>query len=553
MSGVKWMIGPVALLSLLVVLGWLQYQWVGQVGEAEQERMRASLESSSRRFADDVTEEMFFLLRYLRLDGLEGAAASLVEGREVYVNEVRYPELLSGLYVYSLDGALLQLDDDGELVEAVWPEAFRGLKDKLEDLGQSVGDRRRGQQSPVPVVWRDPLAVAVPIAWFRRGRPPAAAGFTVATFDELVIRDTILPELAARHFGPDYDVVVVDRTGEVFYSTTEASELSHPDAEGDIPRMGRFLGRPDSVRGKAPRRPFSDRGDSFRGGDPVRWRFMVRHQEGSLEEAVARARARNLVVSFGILGLLAASIVLVAAATRRATELNNQKMEFIAGVSHELRTPVAVLRSAGQNLADGSVSGKDQVLRYGELIESEGRRLNDLVEQVLELSGIQSQKRRYRRDRVAVEDVIEEAVSDCDDIASQRGVAIDTSFETSGLTMAGDHEALRRALANLITNAVKHGGDENSIELRAEERPGSLVALSVSDRGPGIVPKDQVHVFDAFYRGARAQERQVAGSGLGLSLVRHIAHEHGGDVTLDARPGGGCRFTLLIPKYQELG
>jgi len=253
-------------------------------------------------------------------------------------------------------------------------------------------------------------------------------------------------------------------------------------------------------------------------------------------------------VSFGILGLLAASIGLVAVSTRRATELNDRKMEFVAGVSHELRTPVAVLRSAGQNLADGSVTDPAQVKRYGSLIDSEGRRLNDLVDQVLELAGIQSQKRRYRREPVSVESLVADTLADCESLREERGVHITTSFPSKDATLFGDPDAMRRAVGNIITNAIKHGGDGDGIavEVLAEVR-GSKIAIVVTDRGPGISEEDQIHLFEPFYRGSRAHDRQVPGSGLGLSLVDHVAREHGGSVEVESTPGKGSRFTLFFP------
>lgn len=261
---------------------------------------------------------------------------------------------------------------------------------------------------------------------------------------------------------------------------------------------------------------------------------------------MGRVRTRNLAVSFGILGLLAASIGLVAVSTRRATELNDRKMEFVAGVSHELRTPVAVLRSAGQNLAHGSVTDPAQVERYGALIESEGRRLDDLVEQVLELAGIQSHKRRFRREPILVASLVADTLSDCESLRKERNVPVTTRLPSEAATVIGDPDALRRALGNIIVNAIKHGGDDNAIEVSAESRD-ETVAIEVADRGPGITEKEQTHIFDSFYRGRLAQDRQVAGSGLGLSLVENIVREHGGSVAVESTPGEGSRFTLSLP------
>jgi signal transduction histidine kinase len=227
-------------------------------------------------------------------------------------------------------------------------------------------------------------------------------------------------------------------------------------------------------------------------------------------------------------------------------------MEFVAGVSHELRTPLAVIRSAAQNLADGSVSGPLQVRRYGGLIETEGRRLQDLVEKVLELAGVESQTRRSPRERVSTAGVVEAAIADTAPEARERGIEIETALPEGELYVLGDAEALRRGVSNLVANAIKHGGEENSVKVSVAGLSGE-VSISVADRGPGIPESEVPHVFDAFYRGRRARERQIRGSGLGLSLVQQVAREHGGRVEVSSSPGNGSTFSIVLPEAPREG
>lgn len=538
------MLWPVLLLALLATLAWLQYRWTGQISVAERERMQASLQSSVRRFAGDVDDELARIFETFRVERNEELATRLAERWNRYRDEARYPELVESVYVADADErALSKLAESGELVPVEWPPA-------LVKVREQMGHRRRPPRG-LPLTTGEVDAVVIPIAsrerrWLRF----AIDGLTIVTLDRAMLRKSIFPDLAERHFGADYGVAVVDGDGDVVFATPEGNvAVEQADAHGALfgfaSSRPRFVRRPPP-RGPEHRRASSDRDRTSRRGGPPTWEVFVRHRAGSLEAAVGRARTRNLAVSFGILGLLAASIGLVAVSTRRATELNDRKMEFVAGVSHELRTPVAVLRSAGQNLSDGSVSDPDQVKRYGALIETEGRRLDDLVEQVLELAGIQSHKRRFRREPVLVASLVADALRDCESLRTERGVPVTTSLPPEGATVIGDPDALRRALGNIIVNAIKHGGDDNAIEVSAESR-GETVAIEVADRGPGIAEKEQAHVFDAFYRGRRAQERQVAGSGLGLSLVENIVRAHRGHVTVESTPGRGSRFTVSIP------
>ena len=140
------------------------------------------------------------------------------------------------------------------------------------------------------------------------------------------------------------------------------------------------------------------------------WRLLVKHPSGSLEVAVNAVRRRNLLISSSILAVLGASVGLLILSTRRAQELARQQMEFVAAVSHELRTPLAVIRSAGDNLADGVVRDDEQIRKYGDLVRNEGRRLTEMVEQILEFAGIQSGQRGFALRPVAIAPMLSDIV-----------------------------------------------------------------------------------------------------------------------------------------------
>ncbi len=146
-------------------------------------------------------------------------------------------------------------------------------------------------------------------------------------------------------------------------------------------------------------------------GSASLWRVIAVHPSGSLERAVNAARTRNLIVSFSILAILGASMGLLVLTTRRSQRLAQQQMEFVATVSHELRTPLAVIRSAAQNLSAGVVHDADQARRYGDLIETEGRRLTDMVEQVLEYAGLGGNRRPVLAAPVDVESVLRDVAA----------------------------------------------------------------------------------------------------------------------------------------------
>ncbi len=281
------------------------------------------------------------------------------------------------------------------------------------------------------------------------------------------------------------------------------------------------------------------------GGTP-RWRLMVKHPSGSLEHAVDAARRRNLLVSSGILAVLGVSLGFLVVSTRRAHALARQQMEFVATVSHELRTPLAVIRSAADNLADGVVTDEGRVRRYGELVRSEGRRLSELVEQVLEYAGLQAGERRPRPQAVMLAALLREVASSAQEGAARSGIQIDVSIADALPPVAGDEAALRRVFQNLVGNAVKYGADGRWVGVDARTA-GDAVDVSVADRGIGISPADQARIFDPFYRAPDVVAAQIQGAGLGLSLVKRIVDAHGGRIAVKSAPGSGSTFVVSLP------
>src|SRR5262249_41130967 len=161
-------------------------------------------------------------------------------------------------------------------------------------------------------------------------------------------------------------------------------------------------------------------------------------------------RARNLWLSFGILTLLAASAGLIVINARRSEKLAAQQMDFVATVSHELRTPLAVIRSAGQNLAAGVVSHAEQARRYGDLIENEGRRLTEMVEQVLEYAGLSGNRRPMRAEPLDAGALTADVLASCRELIESEGFAIETAIDQALPAVYADHDALRRAISNVV-------------------------------------------------------------------------------------------------------
>jgi signal transduction histidine kinase len=280
------------------------------------------------------------------------------------------------------------------------------------------------------------------------------------------------------------------------------------------------------------------------------WQVAVKHRSGSLEAAVAGARRRNLAISFGILVLLGVSVGLIVLSSRRAQRLASQQMEFVAGVSHEFRTPLAVICSAGENLADGVIDNGEQIKRYGGLIRDEGRRLTEMVEQVLEFAGTHSQRIAYELRPTDPNRVVEDALAASRMQLVESGFEIEKNLAAAMPQVNADAPALSRAIQNLLNNAMKYSGESRWLGLSVESvktEKGEEVQIKVSDRGIGIPPSDLPRIFEPFYRGREIIAAQIHGNGLGLSLVNNIIEAHGGRMSVASKIRQGATFTLHLP------
>jgi signal transduction histidine kinase len=578
----------VALLILLPTLAVLQYQWVGQLSTAARERLQRNVRIAAAQFKEAFDGELIRAVLNLQVGPAtvrEGVSERYSDRYNTWLNTATHPQIVSNVLVVDGDGGPLRLrrwNPDVDALEAAeWRAPLEKFRSQLEEEYRNFKegrafDRRptlRGEDSLILVPLRNLVVPARPTPGPQTVTP--VFGFTIIELNMPYIREQMLPELASRHFthveGDVYRVAVTataDAENVLYRSDPDAPvDPTRADASASLLGAGPqafFFGRParPSV-GDGARR---DEGTRLRGEEPLagrpgpgaeedfgRWRLLVQHQSGSLEAAVARARRQNLAISFGVLLLLTLSIALLAATSRRAHRLARQQMEFVAGVSHELRTPVAVIRSAAENLSHGVVDSGDRVKRYGQLLETEARRLGEMVERVLQYAGIESGLATGARVPLAPTEVIEGAIESSLTLLGPEEITIERNFIPNPPAVVGDAAALRSAIQNLIANAVKYGGRDRWVGIRVEhgrQRRRPEVWITISDHGAGIPASELPHIFDPFYRGADAVARQVHGNGLGLSLVRQIVAAHGGRVTVTTRAGAGSSFTIALPSAE---
>jgi signal transduction histidine kinase len=577
----------VALLILLPTLAILQYQWVGQLSTAARERLQRNVRIAAAQFREGFDGEIIRAIVSLQVGPAtvrEGVSERYSDRYNTWLNTAAHPQIVSNVLVVDGDNGQLRLrrwNPDVDALEATdWRPPLDGWRPEIEQEFRDfsagrVIDRRpvlRGESSLILLPLRNLVVPPRPTPGPQTVTP--VFGFTIIELNLPYVREQMLPELASRHFthveGDVYRVAVtaVEDPDTVLYRSDPDAPIDPARADASVSLFGVgsqafFFGRPP--RPPVGDRPRSDDAPRLRGNDPLgngatageredfgRWRLLVQHESGSLEAAVSRARRQNLAISFGVMLLLTVSIALLAATSRRSHRLARQQMEFVAGVSHELRTPVAVIRSAAENLSHGVVDSGDRVKRYGRLLETEARRLGEMVERVLQYAGIESGLAMGARMPLVPTDIIEGAIESSVALLEPEHVTIERNFMPNPPTVVGDAAALRSAVQNLIANAVKYGGRDRWVGIKIEQgrhRRRPEVWITVSDHGDGIPASELPHIFDPFYRGADAVARQVHGNGLGLSLVRRIVAAHGGRVTVTTRSGGSS-FTIALPSAE---
>ena len=561
-----------ALVVLCAVLGFLQYRWIGEVSVAARERMRLSLQGSLIRLSQEFNSEITAACRGL-LPGEPQRDLAEVEA-EVAARYRPNPVLQSVAITQATDDGLVlrRLDaETGSFAAVEWPAAWTATRERLQS--RLSGEPWRNRRPPGPPQDDERLVLDLPIMGMgARGGggpfveiPPPGPGpgpglprrrpaaWMIFEVNLQFLRETVLPELLHRYLGAggslEYQVEIVTRTDPatvIYQSDPDVGSIANrADAsvalfEMQFEQVFRRRG-PPGVR----ERPGPFLGAIAR-ADLGRWQMFVRHRAGSLDAVVARARWRNLAVTGGVFVLMLASVAALIRFTRRAQRLAALQMDFVAGVSHELRTPLTVIHTAAYNLRGKLAANAAQVERYGELIQQESGRLKDLVEQVLRFAGANAGRVIRETEPLSVESVIDETIESSQ--AMVAGHDVETKIDAGLPPILGDRAALQQALQNLLSNAAKYGSYWIGVfASKAAGNGRAMVEIRVADRGPGIPEDEREHIFDPFFRGRRALEEQVHGTGLGLNLVKRIVEAHGGSVRVESEQGKGTEFIVRIP------
>jgi signal transduction histidine kinase len=593
----RWYVLGLALTGALVSLAILQYQSNRQLRDVLQTQMHSTVQGSLMNVRFGLEQELSPICNMLQPPPNPQKLELDTFARDVseWHGSAVHPALIENVFVYTRVATpeLFRLQADNSKFESVkWPADFISLRAKLNEF--------HGPDSSFSS-WM--IEENIPALVHRIGGKSGAQSFLIVQLNIVELAHHILPELVQRYLGPnghlDYQVALINANvrRSVVYSSDAgfgSTDRRAPEAllnvfgppmpnstgsppPGALPSATRAGSRPQSRGEESGQQNFNEpRPPSAGPSAPMRrepgplklrtirysrddkgWTLIARHRKGSVEAAVAAVYHRNLAVSFGVIVVLAVTIVMVVMTTRRARRLAQMKMDFVASVSHELRTPLTGIVMAAQNLADGLVDNRERAIRYGTAVLSQAQQLSELIEQILLFSATEKGRHQYYFQWVDIPEVIETALKSSASLIRSSGVRIEQSIEPDLPAIWADNKALTQCLQNLLVNAIKYGGKDKDlwIGIRAYRSGssdlGKEVVIVVEDHGIGIAPDELKKIFEPFYRSPAVTSAQIHGSGLGLSIVQSTIEAMGGKLTVKSELGKGSSFSVHLPAEKK--
>jgi len=277
-----------------------------------------------------------------------------------------------------------------------------------------------------------------------------------------------------------------------------------------------------------------------------KWELGIGYRDTTIEALAKDNFQKNLMLSLFVLSLLIVGIILTLRATAREIRLAQAKSTFVSNVSHELKTPLALIRLFAETLELGRVRSPEKAQEYYRIINSESRRLTQLINNILDFAKIEAGRKEYQFVDADVAEVVEEVIRSYEYQIINAGFELKTDIQRDLPLISIDRDAISQAVLNLLNNAVKYSDDVKKIAVRVRSHD-RYISIEVADSGIGIPRSEHEKIFEKFYRVSTGLIHNTKGSGLGLALVKHIVEAHRGRILLESAPGKGSRFTILLP------
>jgi len=341
--------------------------------------------------------------------------------------------------------------------------------------------------------------------------------------DEDLEPNSITPALIAVLNSLNRESIILDSSGKIIFETSKTSLLN-------LVSEGKVTSEELSALVRVVRR-------------------TGKSQEGSIEVArgpIGKGK-RELQITATLISPDGAVLILVDDEGEKQ-RVDAVRRDFITNISHELKTPIQALTLNSDALLEVK-NEPDKVILFANKIKTQANRLNDLVQEIINLSKLQDSDPLDMADQVEVIDVINEAVDQCEAVAEARNVLIDIG-EVDNSTVIGNHSQLVMAVHNLVENAINYSSDKTRVTISTKV-DSQIIEILVKDQGIGIADENLDRIFERFYRVDPARSRATGGTGLGLSIVKHVVKNHGGEVKVWSAPGVGSTFAIRLPITKE--
>jgi len=266
----------------------------------------------------------------------------------------------------------------------------------------------------------------------------------------------------------------------------------------------------------------------------------------TIEQLTGKEKQLYLVLFVGIIVVMLIGIILMVRAVIHESEISRMKSDFVSNVSHELKTPLALIRMFGETLDSGIVTEEKDRRKFYSIIRKESERLTHLINNVLDFSRMDAGVKEYDFREADLTEVVRSSLEVYRFQISDNGFKIESEMPDEPLILRIDKDAISQVLLNLFNNAVKYSDEEKYILVQVRKDSDSAL-ISVRDHGVGISKDEQKKIFDKFYRVSTVMTKQARGSGLGLTLAKHIVEAHGGTIEVESEVGKGSRFTVRLP------
>jgi signal transduction histidine kinase len=281
----------------------------------------------------------------------------------------------------------------------------------------------------------------------------------------------------------------------------------------------------------------------------VNWKVALFNRDGrTIEQLVGRERQLYLALFVGIIAVMLIGIFVTIRAVIHELEVSRMKSEFVSNVSHELKTPLALIRLFGETLESGIVNDEGKRQEFYSIIRKESERLTHLINNVLDFSRMDTGVKEYNFEKADLVEVVRSSLEaykfHIRDLEFEFEIESDMPADLMMLKI--DKDAISQALLNLLSNAVKYSEERKYILVGIHKNSTSAL-ISVTDHGIGISKEELNKIFDKFYRVTTAKAKVKRGSGLGLTLAKHIIEAHGGSIEVESEVGQGSKFTIRIP------